>query len=287
MKLCYLALAAMAGLPAWADTVVYSSLPAPLPPNQPSIGYEADSIGEFGDLVDLATGPAVLLSATVAMSDWALESDYDSHVGHTFGGSDISLAGFTVPLTLTLYNVNGDGSVGLPIGSSYTVDAFIPWRPPPDPADCGTGSTKWLGPDGNCYSGSLSTVTFELPYVSVPGEFIYGLAFNTADHGYIPTGVDGPYVSLNFAVTLADPSAGSSPGRQGYASASSPPMTPVGMGGYIGEIQFDSTPEPAGMALAGMGLLGLCLGLRRARSPGLPSAGVWSRRCPKLWSRVS
>lgn len=261
MKLCHLALAIMVAVPAWAGAIVYSSLPAPLPPNQPSIGYEASGISEFGDLVQLANGPADLLSATVGMSDWAPESDWSGDIGQTLGGSDITVAGFTVPLTLTLYEVNAGDSVGSLIGS-YTVDASIPWRPAPGG---GCPNNGWLASDG-CHSGSLSTVTFELPNVSVPDEFIYGLAFNTADYGYSPTGVDGPYESLNFAVTLSAPSAGSNPqGGQGYASAASPPMSSTGTGGYIGEIEFDAAPEPASTTLAGLGLLGLCLGLRRGR----------------------
>ena len=261
MKLHCLALAVMVGVPAWADTIAYSSLPVLLPPNVPSLAYEASSVNEFGDLVELANGPAVLQSATVGMSDWALESDYGS--AGELGGSTLTAAGFTIPLTLNLYNVGAGNSVGSVIGSYEIADAFIPWRPAASP-DCGTA---WLASDGNCYNGLLSTVTFDLPAVSVPGEFIYGLAFNTADYGYSPTHVRGPYNSLNFALILAPPSVGSNPqGGLGYWSTSSvTPMSQVNTGGYIGEIEFGSTPEPAGIALTGMGLLGLCLGVRRAR----------------------
>jgi MYXO-CTERM domain-containing protein len=42
-------------------------------------------------------------------------------------------------------------------------------------------------------------------------------------------------------------------------------MSSTGTGGYIGEIEFDAAPEPASTTLAGLGLLGLCLGLRRGR----------------------
>jgi hypothetical protein len=258
----YLALAVMVTVPAWAETVAYSSLPVPFPPNEPSFGYEANSINEVGDLVSLANGPAVLLSATLAMSDWAPASDWTAHIGETLGGSTLTSAGFDINLTLNLYYVGPGQSLGAAIGS-YTVDAFIPWRPEPSPG-CGTA---WRASDGFCYNGLLTPVTFNLPYVSVPAEFIYGLAFNTSHHGYTPTGVAGPYDSLNFAATLANPSVGANPyGRLEYSSASSAiAMTSDGPASYIGEAEFDSVPEPSGMALAGIGLLGFCLVLRRTR----------------------
>jgi hypothetical protein len=262
MRLRCLVLAVLLAVPALADTIAYSSVPVPLPPNEVSLGYEASSIDEFGDMVALAGGPAVLDSATVAMSDWAPASDWTAHIGETLGGSTLTPAGFDIVLTLSLYNVGAGSAVGSTIGS-YAVDAFIPWRPDASPG-CGTA---WEASNETCYNGLLSTVTFDLPYVSVPDEFIYGLAFNTADHGYAPTGVAGPYDSLNFAITLASPSVGANPqGALDYASVSSATsMTPASIGGYIGAAEFDQTPEPAGFALAGLGLLGLSLSLRRAR----------------------
>jgi hypothetical protein len=183
-------------------------------------------------------------------------------VGQSLGGSNLTLAGFDIELTLNLYNVGAGDTVGSAIGS-YTVDAFIPWRPEAS-ADC--SYNQWRAPDG-CHTGLLTTVTFALPNVSVPGEFIYGLAFNTHHYGYSPTGVAGPYGSLNFAVTLADPSVGSNPdGKQEYATNSvQTSLTAAGQDDYIGEVEFDSVPEPSGMALAGTGLLSLFLFLRRAR----------------------
>jgi len=273
MLMRYLALAVMTAAPVCADTV-YSSLPAPLPVNAPSIGYEANSLNELGYLVALSSGPAVLVSATVAMSDWAPASDWTAHIGETLGGSTLTAAGYDIGLTLKLYNVGAGDTVGAAIGS-YTVDAFIPWRPDAS-AGCGTG---FLGSDGVCHSGLLVAVPFALPYVSVPGEFIYSLAFNTQHYGYAPTGVAGPYNSLNFAVTLADPSAGSNPdGRQEYSSVSlATALTSDGPASYVGEAEFDSTPEPACVALAGIGLLGLCLISRRARGRlnphGIPPPG--------------
>jgi hypothetical protein len=173
-------------IPAFAD-VVYSTMPTPVPPNVPSLGYQATQTAEFGQGVDLSTsGGATLGSAQVLMSDWALESTYE-----TVGTS----TGFTVPLTLNLYNVGPSDSVGSLI-SSTTLDALITWRPE---ASAGCGSA-YRASDGNCYNGLAQVVTFDLGNVVVPQQFIYGLAFNTETWGANPIGTDGPYDSLNFGL---------------------------------------------------------------------------------------
>lgn len=172
-------------IPAMAD-VVYSTMPSPLPPNVPSLGYQATQTAEFGQGVDLSTSGATLGSAQVLMSDWALESSFETPGTTT---------GFTVPLTLNLYNVGPSDSVGSLI-SSTTIDALITWRPEAS-AGCGTA---YRASDGNCYNGLAQVVTFDLGNVVVPQQFIYGLAFNTETWGANPTGTDGPYDSLNFGL---------------------------------------------------------------------------------------
>jgi hypothetical protein len=175
------------GMPAMAD-VLYSTMPSPVPVNVPSLGYEATSTAEFGQGIALAGGGAASLSSVdVLMSDWALESTYE-----TVGTS----TGFYVPLTLNLYNVGPGDSVGSLIDTD-TIDAFIQWRPEADPIACGSA---FLGSDGQCYNGLAQVVTFDLSNVDVPNQFIYGLAFNTTDYGSNPTGVPGPYESLNFGL---------------------------------------------------------------------------------------
>jgi hypothetical protein len=235
----------------WADTVIYSTIPSPLPPNVPSQPYEAVSSAEFGDLISFG-GTADLSTVTVAMSNWAYESEFES-----LGTS----TGFDVPLTLNLYDVGAGESVGSLI-ATQTVDALIPWRPEPTPLTCAPGSNNdYMASDGNCYAGSLSTVTFDFTGTLVPGDIIYGLAFNTADYGADPTGVDGPYDSLNFGLSLVPPSVGSNPlpdtaywnttnagfytddGAAGVGTF----RQDTGWSPYSGMIEFDGTspvPEP-------------------------------------------
>jgi hypothetical protein len=167
-------LAATAGA-ARADVVLYDSIPNPLPGNVVSLGYAATSTSEFGDQIQLSSGNWALTGATVTLSDWAVQSDYPN-VGNA--------SGWTHPITLNLYNVDNSGSVPA-VGSlisSTTVVASIPWHTP------------------NGFNGTAFNVTFTLPNVAVPNQFIYGISFNTQNYGPSPLGVPGPYNSLNVGL---------------------------------------------------------------------------------------
>src|ERR1017187_8216217 len=63
---------------AFADSVIYNTIPSPLPSNLVSEPYEAVQSYEFGGLIQFAgSSPSYnLTSATLAMSDWALLSSY-------------------------------------------------------------------------------------------------------------------------------------------------------------------------------------------------------------------
>jgi hypothetical protein len=255
---------------AFADGI-YNNIPAALPPNVPSLGYEATSTAEFGGLIQFVGGSSYsLTSATVVMSDWTYLSQWSQAVD----GTTITTAGFYVPLALGLYNVTGaDNAVGALIASAL-VDAFIPWRPEPSEG-CGTA---WLAANNQCYNGSASTVTFDLTGITVPGEIIYGLAFNTTDHGLNPTGVAGPYDSLNFGLSSTPPSSGINPlPDTAYWNTTNASMYAdggaAGVGAfrqdtnwapYSGAVEFTATPEPATFLLLGAAFVGI--GLKRRSS---------------------
>jgi hypothetical protein len=263
---------------AFAGTIdVYDNIPSPLPDNLPSQGYEAWSMGEFGGLIQFAGNNSTysLTSATVAMSDWALASTWVAEIN----GTTITANGFYVPLTLNLYNVGTNYSVGALL-DSVTVDAFIPWRPEAT-STCGSG---YLGSDGACHNGSLSTVTFDLGGIVTPGEIIYGVSLNTEHYGSDPTGVNGPYNSLNIALSTTLPTVGSEPlpdtaywetsaaywYADGGAGGVGTFRQDTGWTPYSGAVEFSeesNVPEPSSLALFSTGLLGLAaLLLRRRRS---------------------
>lgn len=183
-----------------AGTPIYDSIPTPLPPNVPSLGYQATQTAEFGDLIQFGGTGRALTQVTVAMSDWALAADYGS-----------SSPTWSHPLTLNLYNVDNSGANPAPgaLIATRTQTFAIPWRPVADPT-C-PGGTAWRAGDGNCYSGLAFTVTFDFTGVAVPNQIIYGLSYNTQTWGANPIGAPGPYNSLNFGLASVAPTVGSNP----------------------------------------------------------------------------
>jgi hypothetical protein len=184
--------------------VIYDSIPGPLPPNVPSLGYQATQTSEFGDLIQFGGANRLLKRVTLVMSDWALAADYPAFPGST-GPT------WNHPLTLNLYNVDNSGANPAPgtLIATRTQTFAIPWRPVADPT-C-PGGTAWRASDGNCYNGLAFTVVFDFTGLPVPNQIIYGVAYNTQTWGYDPIGTPGPYVSLNFGLAAVPPSVGSNP----------------------------------------------------------------------------
>jgi hypothetical protein len=181
-----------------AATVVYNNLPKPLPGNVQSVGFQATSASEFGGQIQ-TTGGATNPTITVGMSSWACQS------GGATDGSCASAAGATYnePITLNIYSVGSADSVGTKL-VTVTQNFAIPYRPSANATKC-AGNGGWFKA-GNCFHGKLFKIKFaklgsKKAPVTLPEKVIVSVAYNTFTHGYAPTGVEGPYDSLNVALT--------------------------------------------------------------------------------------
>ena len=159
---------------------VYNSIPNPLPGNVPSIAFESQSASEFGDRVEFAAGTGRnLLTVEQIMSSWACQSGfYANNNCVTTPGATFSHA-----ITLKIYNVGATGAVGSLL-KTVTQTFDIPYRPSAD-ARCTNG--RWF--DGiACRNGLATPITFNVGGFVVPDQVIYGIAYNTTNHGYDPIG---------------------------------------------------------------------------------------------------
>ena len=189
--------------------VVYNNVPAPLPGNLPSVGFEATSTSEFGGLVEFAATQRREPAVTVVMSVWSCE------FGSGATCATVSGATFPQQITLNIYNMNAitHEPEGAPI--STTQQTFqIPYRPTEN-KKC-PGSPEGKGWVKECFKGKTHAIVFHPTEVTLPAKAIISVAYNTQTYGAKPTGEEGPYNSLNVAVTDPEegpvtPSVGSDP----------------------------------------------------------------------------
>jgi hypothetical protein len=186
--------------------VVYDALPSVVPStNYPSEGFQATSTSQFADSIHLGGSNRVLNNVTVTMSNWAKFSDYSSDP--TYSGNSTS---WSQPLTLNVYSSHL-GANGVPdtLLATKTQSFNIPWRPESDPTCSPTSNGNGWLVGSTCYnfSGIANNVTFDLTSlgVTLPSNVIVGVAYDTQSYGAHPTGVAGPYNSLNVAVPNNQP----------------------------------------------------------------------------------
>jgi hypothetical protein len=80
----------------------------------------------------------------------------------------------------------------------------MPYRPSANAKRCSAGASKggWYSVrDKECHHGKLFRITFRLKGALLPGKAIISVAYNTKNYGAAPTGVEGPYDSLNVGLT--------------------------------------------------------------------------------------
>ena len=180
---------------------------SPLPPNMPSLGFEAQALTSVGDRVQLKSGsPRTLYAVTIAMSSWACQTGG----WNTNDCASAANATFDHPITIRIY----DSALNLLATRTQTFS--IPYRPSADPTCVGSDTGKWKASNGTCYNGFAATITFDLGALNVklPDDvFAVDVSYNTRSYGSPPIGTSGPYDSLNVGVypTTATPAVGSDP----------------------------------------------------------------------------
>ncbi len=225
---------------------IYDAIPAVYPGSFPSLGYEATSTDEFGDHISFAGTARALTTVDVSLTDWACENDGTRAQNEACISTPGSF--FTHPITLNLYTVDhtgGNPAVGALLGS-VTQTFNIPYRPSWDSTMCtGAGETpatdlpfggKWYDPVGaKCVHGSAFNITFDFSSLNLtlPDEVIYGVAYNTQHYGVSPTGLPGPYDSLNVSLAQVPPAGGTDvePGTTFWDTSHGPFYCDGGVGG--------------------------------------------------------
>ena len=101
------ALALTSGPTLAAVPPVFSNIPTALPGNVGSVGFEATSTTELGDLIELGPGTRSSqdVPVTVVLSVWACEKGGNATCVTTPGST------WSQPLTLTIYSVDHSGPV--------------------------------------------------------------------------------------------------------------------------------------------------------------------------------
>jgi hypothetical protein len=241
-----------ASAPTPSTAVVYDNTPSPLPGNLPSQSFEATQSSEFGGQIALGTGPRTNPVITATLSSWGCQN------GSWSAGNCQTTPGakFGEPITLNIYNVGPNNSVGSLIATD-TKTFQIPYRPSADPVHCtGTDAGKWF--DGTkCFNGLATKVSWDLSSASLklPSNVIVSLSYNTSDYGYQPYGDNTPchattagcgYDSLNIALGQTSPSVGGNPTPDGgYLNSAGGTgvfqFDPTGYTGYQPAIQVSTT----------------------------------------------
>jgi hypothetical protein len=205
-----LSLAIFGSAHAVTPQVVYDSLASVSPQtNYPSQPFQAQQTNEFGDYVHLSGTARILNTVKLTMSNWALQSTPANQAWCTNNPSSCDSTGYTWPITVNIYANTLTNDVPNNLLGSKTVSVHVPWRPEGDPS-CGTTSNGFGWKVGSTcfnYSGLASNASFDLSSLNLtlPNDVIVGFVYNTQTYGPSPTGVDGPYNSLNIAVPDNDP----------------------------------------------------------------------------------
>lgn len=171
----------------------YNAIPSKVTGNVPSLGFQAYSTDELGDIVGLGGTARTLQSMSVLFSSWACQTG----AWETANCVTTPGATFPVPVTFKIYDYTG-GTQGAEL-ATQTQTVNVQYRPSTS-ANC-TGGRWYNSKDKTCYNGLPQTITMAMTATALlPEQVIWTVAYNTNTHGYVPTGVVGPVDSLNVGL---------------------------------------------------------------------------------------
>ena len=194
------------------QTVIYNSIPAPLPGHVASI----DTVGlaGFGDGLNLVAvnSKSTLGEVKVILDSWACQSG-------NWGGNCVSKPGatFSVPITISIYGVTyGNGDVPTATLSplaTITKTFAIPYRPSSTPQLCPSNTAEWYdAKERSCYNGLAVPIDidFSKDRISIPvnSRIVVMVSYNATFYGPNPIGTGTacyattagcPYDSLNVS----------------------------------------------------------------------------------------
>ena len=164
---------------------VFNSLPAQLPGNVASVGFEATQTDAFGDQIRLAPGKRKLKKVTVVMSSWACETG-----SWTAGCETTQGATFNEAITLTLYRANTGGPEPPRCGDREPEEEVRDPLPAfSRPCGLQREPDRWYSSkDDACYNGKAFKIVFEFSGLHLPDELVYGISYNTSTSGNQPHG---------------------------------------------------------------------------------------------------
>jgi hypothetical protein len=182
------ALAVCAG--AASAELVYKNVPTPRPKGFPALGFESDSVSEFGGEVELAGAARRNPTVTVYLESYGCQSGSGTSCSSAPGAT------FPVPVTLNIYTV---GSLGAPV-DSLTNTFNIPYRPSANPVCPVEMPEDVQGFGKRCEFAARVKAKFKFKGATLPNQVILAVAYNTETYGKEPTGQPGAVNSLNVAV---------------------------------------------------------------------------------------
>ncbi len=176
-----LAVAAIVALSASVASAatIYNNIPKPAPKNTASIGFQATSTSELGGAVGFSGSVRSNPQVTIVLSSWACQEGGGASCKTTAGAT------FGWPVTVKLYNVGPEGSVGSLITES-TKTLAIPYRPSAG-KNCTPNGEGVVGYGSECIHGKEKKFTFPLAAM-LPNEAIVSVAYNTTSYGASPVG---------------------------------------------------------------------------------------------------